>query len=161
MVYLFHSHRSKTDKTDETSSYQEETDKATSLCKWQGCNTTIISRSELSQHVHQNHVEPMVVQDVFVCLWQGCKVFNKPSCSHSWLSKHMNSHTGDKPFKCMIDGCTMSFSSCEGLSRHVAGHFNEPKPPKRQRGEQKETPKKNLKKRRMKVVRKRLPPAEG
>ncbi|KAK3753761.1 hypothetical protein QZH41_016440 [Actinostola sp. cb2023] len=29
--------------------------------------------AELSQHVHQAHVEPMTVQDVFVCLWTGFK----------------------------------------------------------------------------------------
>jgi hypothetical protein len=61
----------------------------------------------------------------------------------------------------MIDGCSMSFSSCEGLARHVAGHFNEPKPPKRQKGEHKDSPKKPLKKRKTRVIQKRLPPTEG
>lgn len=36
---------------------------------------------------------------VFVCLWKGCKVYNTPSTSQSWLQRHMLSHSGDKPFK--------------------------------------------------------------
>lgn len=52
----------------------------------------------------------------------------------------------------------MSFASCEGLSRHVAGHFNEPKPVKRPRGEGRESPSKRLmKKRGVKVIRRRHP----
>ena len=41
---------------------------------------------------------PVCVQ-VFVCLWKGCKVYNTPSTSHSWLQRHMLTHSGDKPFK--------------------------------------------------------------
>ena len=115
---------------------------------------------ELSEHVRHSHVEPMASQDVFVCLWEGCKVFNKASCSHSWLSKHINTHTGDKPFKCMISGCSLSFSSQEGLARHVPTHFNEPKPPKRQQKDN-ESPKKVFKKRRLKFIRPRRAPEPG
>lgn len=40
-----------------------------------------------------------VLPQVFVCLWKGCKVYNTPSTSQSWLQRHMLSHSGDKPFK--------------------------------------------------------------
>lgn len=36
---------------------------------------------------------------VFVCMWKGCKVYNTPSTSQSWLQRHMLTHSGDKPFK--------------------------------------------------------------
>lgn len=39
------------------------------------------------------------VPQVFVCLWKGCKVYNTPSTSQSWLQRHMLTHSGDKPFK--------------------------------------------------------------
>lgn len=125
------------------------------------CNAKVRCARELSDHVRVCHVQPMEAsQDVFVCLWEGCKVFNKASCSHSWLSKHINTHTGDKPFKCMISGCSQSFSSREGLARHVPTHFNEPKPPKRQKTES-DTPKKVFKKRRLKFIRPRRAPEPG
>jgi len=44
-------------------------------------------------------VFPCVCVQVFVCLWKGCKVYNTPSTSHSWLQRHMLTHSGDKPFK--------------------------------------------------------------
>lgn len=128
-------------------------------CKWMDCKVKLHHARELSEHVHHCHVEPMASQDVFVCLWEGCKVFNKASCSHSWLSKHINTHTGDKPFKCMISGCSLSFSSQEGLARHVPTHFNEPKPPKRQKTDN-ESPKKVFKKRRLKFIRPRRAPEQ-
>ncbi len=34
-----------------------------------------------------------------MCLWKGCKVYNTPSTSQSWLQRHMLTHSGDKPFK--------------------------------------------------------------
>lgn len=40
-----------------------------------------------------------VLAQVFVCLWKGCKVYNTPSTSQSWLQRHMLTHSGDKPFK--------------------------------------------------------------
>lgn len=40
-----------------------------------------------------------LLYQVFVCLWKGCKVYNTPSTSQSWLQRHMLTHSGDKPFK--------------------------------------------------------------
>lgn len=132
-------------------------------CKWISCNVTVKNASELSEHVKTAHVEPMASHDVFVCLWEGCKVFDKPSLSHSWLSKHVNAHTGVKPFKCMISGCSLTFSSREGLARHVPSHFNDSKPSKRQRSENDSSPKKVMKKKKKKlrIVRQARPPAQG
>lgn len=128
-------------------------------CQWLECNTVLNARYELSEHVRTCHVEPMTSHEVFVCLWRGCKVFNKPSLSHSWLSKHVNTHTGDKPFKCMISGCYLSFSSQEGLARHVPSHFKEPTQPKRNKSD--DSPKKALKRNKIKLVQRRRPPVQG
>ena len=64
----------------------------------------------------------------FQCLWVGCKVFSTGSTSYSWLSSHVTSHVGKKPFICMVDGCTQRFSSQLALSRHVNSHFKNPCP---------------------------------
>lgn len=60
----------------------------------------------------------------FVCLWEGCKVYNVPSCSFSWIDRHFLSHCGDKPFKCIVDGCGQRFPTQGSLERHVNSHFN-------------------------------------
>lgn len=90
-------------------------------------------------------------------------MFDKPSLSHSWLAKHVNAHTGVKPFKCMISGCSMTFSSREGLARHVPSHFNDTKPTKRQKSENDSSPKKVMKKKRKRkrIPRQAKPPAPG
>lgn len=94
-----------------------------------------------------------VLLQVFVCLWKGCKVYNTPSTSQSWLQRHMLTHSGDKPFKvkagtcvnahlllgillndavycrvppqCVVGGCNASFASQGGLARHVPSHFSQ------------------------------------
>jgi len=35
----------------------------------------------------------------FVCLWVGCKVYNQKSCSRTWLTRHVLSHAGSKPYR--------------------------------------------------------------
>ncbi len=45
------------------------------------------------------------------CLWSGCKVFDRRSCSRSWLEKHVPTHGGRFAFACIVDGCRMRFSS--------------------------------------------------
>lgn len=158
-ISLYTFYRKTTTSTKDVASKEE----GTVECKWILCNVVVKNAVELSEHVRTAHVEPMSSQDVFVCLWEGCKVFDKPSLSHSWLSKHVNAHTGAKPFKCMISGCSMAFSSREGLARHVPSHFNDSKPTKRQKGENDSSPKKVMKKKKkkMRILRQARPPTQG
>ncbi|RXM95327.1 Zinc finger protein AEBP2 [Acipenser ruthenus] len=72
-----------------------------------------------------SHIISWLIYSVFVCLWKGCKVYNTPSTSQSWLQRHMLTHSGDKPFKCVVGGCNASFASQGGLARHVPTHFSQ------------------------------------
>jgi zinc finger protein AEBP2 len=98
-------------------------------CKWSGCEayengTEFSSVDELARHVRTSHVEPFESQDVVVCQWEKCKVFNVPSSSIEWLRRHVQqAHTKDRPFKCIMNGCIMSFNSREALQRHVNRHL--------------------------------------
>lgn len=57
------------------------------------------------------HVNSQTFSESFVCLWSDCKVFNKPSCSRSWLERHVLSHGGNKPLQCIVQKCRQRFSS--------------------------------------------------
>lgn len=56
-------------------------------------------------------MNPQTFSETFICLWTGCKVFGKPSCSRTWLERHVLSHGGNKPYKCIVDNCGQRFSS--------------------------------------------------
>ncbi|XP_019400016.1 PREDICTED: zinc finger protein AEBP2 [Crocodylus porosus] len=93
-------------------------------CCWDQCHTCFNSSPDLADHIRSIHVDGQR-GGVFVCLWKGCKVYNTPSTSQSWLQRHMLTHSGDKPFKCVVGGCNASFASQGGLARHVPTHFSQ------------------------------------
>ncbi|XP_077425435.1 zinc finger protein aebp2-like [Vanacampus margaritifer] len=93
-------------------------------CCWDLCLQYFNSSPDLAEHIRGVHVDGQR-GGVFVCLWKGCKVYNTPSTSQSWLQRHMLTHSGDKPFKCVVGGCTASFASQGGLARHVPSHFSQ------------------------------------
>jgi hypothetical protein len=45
------------------------------------------------------------------CLWTGCKVYGALSSSNTWLTSHVTSHSGSKPFRCIVDACRQRFAS--------------------------------------------------
>ncbi|XP_062318579.1 zinc finger protein AEBP2 isoform X1 [Osmerus eperlanus] len=93
-------------------------------CCWDLCLETFSCSPDLAEHIRGIHVDGQR-GGVFVCLWKGCKVYNTPSTSQSWLQRHMLTHSGDKPFKCVVGGCNASFASQGGLARHVPTHFSQ------------------------------------
>ncbi|KAI8366104.1 uncharacterized protein BYT42DRAFT_505363 [Radiomyces spectabilis] len=48
------------------------------------------------------------------------KRFTRPSS----LATHMHSHTGEKPYKCMVENCGRRFSVVSNLRRHAKIHVN-------------------------------------
>ncbi|XP_057180811.1 zinc finger protein AEBP2 isoform X2 [Triplophysa rosa] len=92
-------------------------------CCWDQCQMVFNTSPDLAEHIRGVHVDGQR-GGVFVCLWKGCKVYNTPSTSQSWLQRHMVSHSGDKPFKCVVGGCNATFASQGGLARHVPTHFS-------------------------------------
>ncbi|XP_055795322.1 zinc finger protein AEBP2-like isoform X2 [Salvelinus fontinalis] len=93
-------------------------------CCWDQCGLCFTCSPDLAEHIRGVHVDGQR-GGVFVCLWKGCKVYNTPSTSQSWLQRHMLTHSGDKPFKCVVGGCNASFASQGGLARHVPTHFSQ------------------------------------
>ncbi|XP_013778289.2 zinc finger protein aebp2-like [Limulus polyphemus] len=97
---------------------------STLVCNWLNCVTEINCPSELVEHIRNVHVDTQKDTETVTCLWKGCKVYNRPSCSLSWLQRHTLTHGGNKPFKCIVDGCGHRFTSQNALERHVNSHFN-------------------------------------
>ncbi|XP_076276339.1 AE binding protein 2 jing isoform X2 [Lasioglossum baleicum] len=103
---------------------QQTTDSG--VCRWDKCEESFESSGELLEHLQAAHINTQTGGDNFVCQWQGCKVQGRSSCSRRWLERHVLSHGGNKPFRCIVDGCGSRFSSQTALERHVNGHFSQP-----------------------------------
>jgi len=75
------------------------------------------SASALQQQQQQQQ------DNCYVCLWEGCKVYGIRSQKRGWLDRHVLQHSGDKPFKCIVENCGHRFKSQSALERHVNSHF--------------------------------------
>ncbi|XP_041973447.1 zinc finger protein jing homolog isoform X2 [Aricia agestis] len=95
------------------------------LCLWENCKKIFDSDMDLLDHLQSIHVESQAGKENYVCNWVGCKVRGKPSCSRLWLERHALSHGGNKPFRCIVEGCDRRFSTQILLERHVNNHFSE------------------------------------
>ncbi|KAJ3526753.1 hypothetical protein NMY22_g10046 [Coprinellus aureogranulatus] len=67
------------------------------------------------------YVEEPVPTAKYECQYCG-KGFNRPSS----LKIHLNSHTGEKPFACPVEGCGRSFSVLSNMRRHARVHTQPP-----------------------------------
>lgn len=97
-------------------------------CQWHDCGTDV-EVDGLLEHIIRTHVECQVKDGVkeeskFVCLWSGCKLYNRHSVLRAWLERHIHCHLGDKPYRCIVAQCRMRFSSQFLLNRHINGHFS-------------------------------------
>lgn len=95
-------------------------------CRWNDCSAQFDTSGALLEHLQVEHVisQSRANQEQYVCLWRGCKVHGRTSCSISWLERHVLAHAGTKPFRCIVDGCGQRFNSQLMLERHVNSHFN-------------------------------------
>ncbi|XP_044254611.1 zinc finger protein jing isoform X2 [Tribolium madens] len=109
----------KDDVKDTKSTHSQES----GLCRWAECSAQFDTSGALLEHLQIKHVISQATQEQYVCLWLGCKVHGRTSCSRSWLERHVLAHAGTKPFRCIVDGCGQRFNSQLTLERHVNGHF--------------------------------------
>lgn len=80
----------------------------TGCCNWEKCSKHFDSNSDLLDHLHSHHINTQTEQ--FKCSWRGCKV-NGCKGSKGWLERHVMSHVGSKPFRCIVERCGVRFSS--------------------------------------------------
>lgn len=87
-------------------------------CAFEKCPERFARRQACKTHFY-NHLALQSVANGFTCKF--CKKTFKVA---SALERHERVHTGDKPFKCDVDGCAKAFTQKEMLKRHKVIHLS-------------------------------------
>ncbi|GIY90851.1 zinc finger protein AEBP2, partial [Caerostris extrusa] len=121
---IMHQTDSKMDLSSSNTSTNQSGCSSTDMkqCSWVHCNTCLEGSTELVEHIRTHHVQVQKDKKKFRLPlgW----VYNRSSCSLSWLERHILKHGGNKPFKCIVDNCNQRFPTQSALQRHVNSHFD-------------------------------------
>ena len=91
-------------------------------CKWMGCTETFSSSDDLTAHILSAHIGSGKAH--YECYWEGCTRHGKQGFSSKQkVARHMQSHTGHRPFQCQT--CGQYFSETATLQQHMRRHTQE------------------------------------
>ena len=101
---------------------QLQDDDELQVCLWNDCGHEFSSLRSLVSHLDRGHTLAM---SQYVCQWKDCSRGQKPFDARYKLITHLRCHTGEKPYKCEISGCSRCFSRLENLKLHIRTHTGE------------------------------------
>ncbi|KAI0693187.1 hypothetical protein C8T65DRAFT_585995 [Cerioporus squamosus] len=92
------------------------------ICKWTDCGQSFPSCNALTEHIASAHIGSGRAH--YDCHWEGCsRNGDHGFASKQKISRHMQSHTGHRPFQCSV--CGQNFSEAATLAQHMRRHTQE------------------------------------
>ena len=110
--------------TPEPPQREHDCSTSTHVCHWTRCGRSFASCDELTAHITSEHVGSG--KSHYHCYWAGCdRHGDKGFASKQKILRHLQSHTGHRPFQCQI--CQQNFSEAATLQQHMRRHTQESK----------------------------------
>ncbi|PIL24994.1 transcription factor [Ganoderma sinense ZZ0214-1] len=95
---------------------------ASHVCRWSGCGQSFAACDALTEHIASAHIGSGRAH--YDCFWEGCaRNGDNGFASKQKISRHMQSHTGHRPFQCGV--CSQNFSEAATLAQHMRRHTQE------------------------------------
>ncbi|KAJ1969277.1 zinc-finger protein [Dimargaris xerosporica] len=91
------------------------------ICGWLGCHREFKSFDDLTAHLSSDHVGSGRSQ--YYCAWEECSRGGKPFSQRQRAMRHIQTHTGDKPYQCTV--CGKRFSESHIMGQHMRIHTGE------------------------------------
>ncbi|KDQ13064.1 hypothetical protein BOTBODRAFT_112088 [Botryobasidium botryosum FD-172 SS1] len=113
---------SSSDVPTPSSASSSTTSQATHKCGWEACTEAFADSEALTNHITSVHVGSG--QAHYHCYWTDCERNGKKSfASRQKILRHIQSHTGHRPFHCTQ--CEQCFSEAATLQQHLRRHSQE------------------------------------
>ncbi|ORY93598.1 hypothetical protein BCR43DRAFT_444598 [Syncephalastrum racemosum] len=91
------------------------------ICGWVNCGQRFETFDELTGHLSEDHVG--TGKSRYLCEWQECHRNGKSFTQRQKVMRHIQTHTGDKPYQCTI--CKKRFSEANIMTQHMRIHTGE------------------------------------
>ncbi|KAG0253738.1 zinc-finger protein [Mortierella polycephala] len=90
-------------------------------CRWKGCNKSFPNFDSLTSHLSEDHIG--MGKSEYVCEWEGCERKGRGFGQRQKAMRHIQTHTGDKPYQCQI--CRKRFTEANIMAQHMRTHTGE------------------------------------
>ncbi|ORZ27276.1 hypothetical protein BCR41DRAFT_317947 [Lobosporangium transversale] len=90
-------------------------------CGWKGCGRVFSNFDSLTTHLSEDHVG--TGKSEYVCEWEGCERNGRGFGQRQKAMRHIQTHTGDKPYQCQL--CKKRFSEANIMAQHMRTHTGE------------------------------------